>query len=149
MKATRTWRWLAGAAVLSGALALRAHEAQADKRIQVWLQNNRGDTCQLDPQGNRYVGESIARNALNQVVCQAISSGGTAMAYCPNDAVNHQGRIIKRTLATWDVTGSALQSTPVLGWNTASEPAFLDIPAGTNCPGGAAYWVASLAKDVP
>ena len=134
MRRRETWRWLAAAALLGGALALHARQAEAERRLQVWVTTTTPG-CETDLDNNRYVGEAQGVDALNSanVRCEAISAGGTAMATCPDVQLRHRVRITKRLNSTWAETGQ-LNASSFQSWNTSTGQIQAEKPASGNCP---------------
>ena len=135
MNGRRTWRWLAAAALLAVGLGLHAQRAEAERRLQVWVQGG-PPGCEGDPQNNRYMGEAQGVEAINtsRVRCEAISAGGTAMATCPDaPTLRHRVRIVKRIGETWAENGQ-LNASGFQNWNTAAGPIEAQKPADEFCP---------------
>ena len=136
MTRRRTWHWVAAASLLAVACVLQARPAEALKKIQVFVINSNHPSCSTDGQGNNYVGEAQGRAFNTTVHCEAITTGGTAMASCPEfGGDQHRTRIIKRN-SSFNVVGSELMGGPTWhAWNTDSSPVSYNIPAAGSCPG--------------
>jgi hypothetical protein len=150
MNRTHLARWLVGAAIAGGALALRAYPANAaptNPRLAV-VQRSSNPNCR--PSSTEfYFAEAWAYGFAHTKSCEAISMGGTSLATCAAASDRHVALVTRRTsnlfayVAT--VAGPSAEQTT---WGATSATATFNTPSTTDCPGGATIDAYSFGYDL-